>query len=65
LEREQEWKSKANCVRRLEKCVGRGVDQLFLRSLDWLQIFSVAPVTNQVVGIGIRKLSFEEVTKQG
>jgi len=41
------------------------VDQLFLRSLDWLQIFSVAPVTNQVVGIGIRKLSFEEVTKQG
>jgi hypothetical protein len=36
LEREQEWKSKADCARRLKRCVDRGVDRLFLRSLDWL-----------------------------
>jgi len=43
LEKEQEWKSKANCARHLERCVGRGVDRLLLRNLDWLQTFYSQP----------------------
>jgi len=37
----------------------------FLRSLDWLQTLSTTPVASQAIGIGIRKLSFEEVAEQG
>ncbi len=49
----------------IERGVDQGVDRLFLRSLDWLQTFSAAPVASQVVEIGIRKLNFEEVAEQG
>jgi len=49
----------------IERGVDQGVDRLFLRSLDWLQTFSAAPVASQVAEIGIRKLNFEEVAEQG
>ncbi len=49
----------------IERGVNQGVDRLFLRSLDWLQTLSAAPVASQATKIGIRKLSFEEVVEQG
>jgi hypothetical protein len=49
----------------IERGVNQGVDRLFLRSLDWLQTLSAAPVASQATKIGIKKLSFEEVAKQG